>query len=479
VDATAELRSAAILELENGIYALDRMLRARALSEVARQAELLQASAANLAEMLEDGADPVEMLARLEALERTLQKVMENAAKLDDGGLKEFVNSRGQEAQSLIEEIREAIREGRTDEARELMERLQRAVQEMSEGIEDNLEQMNQQSSELAQMAEDLGAQLEQLEADQRSLQEQVTELREKSDAASAERAEDLWEKAEQLAGEAVKLGDRYAGGVRRAGRSFAEQERSDNGVAETARLKDAIEGRDLDGAYRGLNEARRAWGHADTLRTLEELSKGRELPGPGPDAMLAIEDGLDAVEKVLRELLELSDEVEPETREQVRELREQQRELDERLDSARQSAQEFTREMPVKPDGMEDALERAGEQMSRAEGALGAGQPMPAEGAMGAAAQEIADAREAMDRAMQQMQQMQQQGEGGEGGEQDAQRGREGQPMESLQVEIPRPEDYIVPEEYRRALLEGMEGEVPDEYRSMKKRYYEELVQQ
>ena len=33
--------------------------------------------------------------------------------------------------------------------------------------------------------------------------------------------------------------------------------------------------------------------------------------------------------------------------------------------------------------------------------------------------------------------------------------------------------------EAYRRALLEGMEAEVPDEYRALKQRYYEELVRQ
>ena len=39
--------------------------------------------------------------------------------------------------------------------------------------------------------------------------------------------------------------------------------------------------------------------------------------------------------------------------------------------------------------------------------------------------------------------------------------------------------EEFRTPEEYRRALLEGMEGDVPEEYRALKKRYYEELVLQ
>ena len=43
----------------------------------------------------------------------------------------------------------------------------------------------------------------------------------------------------------------------------------------------------------------------------------------------------------------------------------------------------------------------------------------------------------------------------------------------------MPQPEEFRTPEEYRRALLEGMEGEVPEEYRALKKRYFEELVNQ
>ena len=45
--------------------------------------------------------------------------------------------------------------------------------------------------------------------------------------------------------------------------------------------------------------------------------------------------------------------------------------------------------------------------------------------------------------------------------------------------IEIPSPEDFRTPEDYRRALLEGMQGDVPSAYRGMKKRYYEGLVKQ
>jgi len=45
--------------------------------------------------------------------------------------------------------------------------------------------------------------------------------------------------------------------------------------------------------------------------------------------------------------------------------------------------------------------------------------------------------------------------------------------------VEIPAPEEFRTPEEYRRALLEGMQGEIPPEYQALEKHYYEDLVRQ
>jgi hypothetical protein len=54
-----------------------------------------------------------------------------------------------------------------------------------------------------------------------------------------------------------------------------------------------------------------------------------------------------------------------------------------------------------------------------------------------------------------------------------------DGEEMRRDDLDIPGREEFRTPEEYRRALLDGMEGEVPEEYRAMKRRYYEELVLQ
>ena len=94
-------------------------------------------------------------------------------------------------------------------------------------------------------------------------------------------------------------------------------------------------------------------------------------------------------------------------------------------------------------------------------------------------AANRVAEARDRLQQQAEQMQQAQQQAQGeGEGSENRDKGEEQGSPSAEL-MELPDPEDFQTPEEYRRALLEGMRGDVPDEFEALKKRYFEELVRQ
>ncbi|MEM6930709.1 MAG: hypothetical protein AAF602_27495, partial [Myxococcota bacterium] len=110
-------------------------------------------------------------------------------------------------------------------------------------------------------------------------------------------------------------------------------------------------------------------------------------------------------------------------------------------------------------------------------------GELMQAEGSQGVASQRIRDAIESLQQARQQAQQqagpLRPGGEAQEGGDEDGSEDRGDGDLNRGDFEIPGREEFRTPEEYRRALLEGMQGDVPEEFRSMKKRYYEELVHQ
>ena len=135
----------------------------------------------------------------------------------------------------------------------------------------------------------------------------------------------------------------------------------------------------------------------------------------------------------------------------------------------------------------MQEALDEAADRMRDAGDDLGRGRPMEAEGSQGVASRRLEDAQQSLRQAMQQASEQAQggsqssegqEGRGEEGDSEGADRGGQGNERD-IELDIPTREEFRTPEEYRRALLEGMEGEVPEEYRSMKRRYYEELVHQ
>ena len=108
----------------------------------------------------------------------------------------------------------------------------------------------------------------------------------------------------------------------------------------------------------------------------------------------------------------------------------------------------------------------------------------MEAEGSQGVAAERLREAREAVqqarDQAAREAQQLNQPGQRGQQQGEQSEGGRRGDQVDqSRNIPIPSREEFRTPEEYRRALLEGMEGDVPEQYRALKRRYYEELVHQ
>lgn len=478
---TAELRDTAVVKLERAVLALVAMRHMRALKDVAEQAEDLQTAAELLEELLStDDVDAMELLARLDQLERMMEKLDESAADLRKGGLQEFLNTRDEELGDIIDEIRKAIAEGRLDEAREMMERLSQMVQEMAEGIQENLEQRQQQDSELGAELQELMDELERLEQEQRALQEESQQIREQGDERSAEETADLWAQVVQKARALAEASSELAGRLEVARRRFNDVERAQIAAEYAIEIADAAMAKDLRGARSAVERTSQMW------RLIEDHMRrmNAHLPqppaGPGPADAARMDRRVEEIRKLLDQLDEMASDVTPEARQQAEELEQRQRDLKNDLESARAQAQGMSRQMSVQPEGMNESLEEASERMDDASQDLGQGQLMPAEGAQGVAAERIREARESMQQAMEQMQRQQearQPGNNGGEGDQDGNRDQEQSMPEPL--EIPGREEFRTPEAYRRALLEGMEGDVPDEYRALKKRYYEELVHQ
>ena len=295
------------------------------------------------------------------------------------------------------------------------------------------------------------------------------------------------WELADQLATRAAEALERAANlAVEEKGFSNYESQVVDQAQGQTRRVVQVVAGRDIEGARTEVSrsqlrihqsgntvermEARRSqWGEDNPLsRELE-----RALRDASRDTT-ALEGVLDQLDRGLNQSS-------PELAQRSQELVEGQQITIGETRETSGTATEVAGQLPMGAPGLEEGMEGALREMGRAELALGQGRAVEAEGAQEAAADRLRQAREALDQAAQAMEQMRQAMQnGGEGrGRRRGGQDQDGDLRSARSVEIPPPEEFRTPEEYRQALIEGMQAEVPPEFDTLKRRYFEELVRQ
>lgn len=482
----SDLHAETVASMERAIFVLDEAIQSEALSKLAEQAQRLESMAKSMAEAAST-AEAAELLAMLDQLERNLARFAEAAQKLDDNSLGEFLNSRVQETQSLADEIRKLIAEGRVDEARKAMQLLAEQLQQMAEGVNDRFAAQMQSQDNLSEAYDDAMKGLEQLQQDQEALAKEMAAAREK-DGGAAEAQASLWRKVDGLAEGAVAAAKDALGAAGGGAGWRVEGIRAIERMAEQAQgVRDGVRARDAARVLERLGVARRSQGMAERLAGVER-ARPRAAGEPVPEGAARAEAKAAEVgrlytemEELLRKLAERQAQDGPAVRQKAQELADRQRALEERQQQLSGEVQRVERAMPAADGSAGEAMDRAGEAMRRAEGALRQGQGTQGEGHQLDAASQLRQARERLAQQMQQHQQMQQQMRNGGKGEGGGDRSEDGQDSMSQQqaVELPAPELFQTPEAYRRALLEGMSGEVPEEFEALKKRYYEELVRQ
>jgi hypothetical protein len=485
VDRVGEMHANAVVALERALLAFLKVRQMKSQAEVWEKAQELRNATELLRQTLaQETPDTMEMLARLDLMERLLAQMMTLSEAMADGGLKSFVNQREHELNGLMQEIREALAEGRIDDAKRLMERLAAQIDELAGGIENDLEQRQAQMSESQGDAGELLKELAALEGEQRGLQDEVRALREDQDGQASEQAAVIWQRIETLTGEAITGGEAYRLGLEKAKRPFYERERAGGGVESVENLQGAVHARDVRGSADEVVTAIREW--LTVQRTGAGLMDRGVDKGPRPEQVNRVIGALEQIARLLDQLERSAGQLDEGQSQHSQQLQDRQHDLENRLEQAQQQAEQVASQLPVDPEGMSEMLEEAQQRMQNAGEDLGQGRPMAAEGSQGVAAERIRRARSALQQAMNQSQQMQNSGRPGSQGEGEGQQSS-GEPegdgdqhsRSQREVYIPGREAYETPEDYRRALLEGMEGEVPDAYRAWKKRYYEELVQQ
>ncbi|NOY25469.1 MAG: DUF4175 domain-containing protein, partial [Oligoflexia bacterium] len=485
LDTFNQLHDTEIETLEVAIGLLDSLLQRDAMADVNDAIQNVAQEAQDLSAMAQD-AEPAALLARLDQLQRLMAELSKATARLSEGQLREFLNSRLKSAGTLMDEIRKAIAEGRMDDARAMLETLSEQLQQLSQGIEDQVQAGQKQDDQLGEKLKETMDALDKLEQDQDALADKLSQARQSEDGDFQQQV-DAWTRMDELAEMAVKQAQDAvdASGDGRGWRveNIRRLERARQVVGG---LRDAVRARDIPGARERVENADFARRQA---RVAVEREAGRSRLGSDaiPDGLRVASEQVHALENTLSELAQLLEQVQqqerrisPELAQQARDLSQQQQTLRQQQQGLQRDVQGIERQLPTSQGQAGKAMERAGQAMDQAGDALDKGQPNPGEGHMRDAADQVAAARDELQhqqQQMQQMQQMQQRMRGKSGGQ--GQR-KDGESQVSRpRMEIPAPEAFRTPEQYRKALLEGMEAQVPEEYQALKKQYYEELVRQ
>lgn len=467
-----ELRELAVYENEHAIVWLDRFMQMRALGQVVEEAETLARVGGTLERELARGASDQEIASALERVERSVQSLQEATAAMNEDSTKSMVQRRTREIDLIRQSVMKAREAGDAERAAQLAERMARQMKELDEDLKYRLKRLEDEESGLGEEMKSLIEELQRMEREQRQLQDEVRDVRESGDAQGAAEAERLWNEVERLAAEAEDRGEdleeRMQDGL------FMYRTRVEAANDATARLVESAAARDLRRATSDVNEALRHW-----IRSQTGVPEG---------ARRQVTRRLEQAQRLLDQLARESAAVDPRTAAQARALESRQRELDEALEKARELARDLESKMPIEPRGMNEALEDAERAMGQASDDLNQGQPMPAEGSQGQAAQKLKEARESLEQAAAEMQAS---GEGarsgepsdGEGGGPDEAEQQGEFNLDGTQGSIADKsltlEDEFDLDAFQRDVLRGARGDVPEAYRAMKKRYYEELMTQ
>lgn len=474
------LHGETVVALERAVWLIDEMLRQVAVAQLARMAGDVAEQAAQLKDLADSGADADALLARLDRLERLMSKMTEAAQQLSQGHLKEFLNSQMDEARGRADAIRQAIAEGRMEDAQRMLEEMAEQLERFAEGLKEQMTSSQQGDDELAkrlkQLMEDLGA----LSEEQESLADELAQARQQH-GGDLDQVMAQWERLDILAKEAVghtevilsKIGD-GAGWTPRVIR------RAEIVGQEVRGTQDAIRARDAQGALERVYGAERY--QSIVSRDLKrEVDRGTVGATEAESSGRALGVALREMASILEQMRQSPQESSPELQQAAQELSAQQTALRERQQQLAQEVQTVERAIPTGDGSAQENMKGAGSAMDNASDALSRGEAMQGEGHQREAQRKLEQTKESLQQAAQRQQQMQQQmqrmaGEGEGGGHQPS--GEQDNPAMS-QPEIPTPEAFKTPEAYRRALLEGMAEDVPEEFKALKKRFYEELVRQ
>lgn len=425
-------------------------------------------------------------------IRRRIEEISRDLARVKASIPTDFVNPDAMDTPDSMEamdRIQKMVEEGNLDQAMKELESMLQSTEQMISELQEGREELgSREYSEVTEIAEQLWKELEAVKNDQEELTKRNDQISQSVRDRMKDRLGDasaFIEKQLDRLADAAKAVERAEPGAQAPGGAEAYesllQRMADTGQALKAEdfgaAKEMIEqallnlrqvqedtGRRLDHAKRfgdwfgGEKEI------ADAMKELDRASPKLE----------AVEQDIDKLMPNPQELLSKNE------RRELDRLAERQRELEAQAQSVGQKLGQLRELLPVVGEGTEQLVEDAKGAMKNAEQGLRKGDSPGASGDQ----RRALDALEELKKQLQDMNQGQGGGGGsgvplpfgpgnaGEpGGESDGRR------FNDQKVEIPKPEQFQAPTEFREDILDAAKKGTVESYRDAVRRYYEEII--
>lgn len=496
----AAARSERIRQLEKDVLYLEDLLDLSRLDEIGRLADKIARARRRLAQLLRryaqapDEKTRRQIAAEIARMKETIARLLDRQRRVLKGVRDEYINPEAlarllgdRDMLGALDELQRLLNQGRLDDALAQLERLDRQLGNLQAALEESRRRLG--AGRYGKLAEQLGrmaAELDQLTRAQQQLLEQTGTLE--------SRLLDRWKK--KMQGRLGKIFDRLRRQLARIDGALQKLSRprqsplGEQGTIQRARqqvklLDMALKNRDLAG---GLESAEQLLEQLDDLHARQQLRRSFEL-GPGQQQRRPAGEREKLAAQAARQAREIYQQLarlrpDPRSllgagqRRRLGRLAGRQAELGGRLEQLRRQMQQLDRQAPLFGRPAQERLARGGRHMRQAAGNLKKLRPSRARPHQRQALAELQALRQALQKSCR----------SGGGGGMPLPLGSAGRPggrdvgaaggrASEREVELPSPEDFQPPLDYRRQLLEGMKDAVPEQYRQQVRRYYEELV--
>lgn len=480
---------------KNVVYLADllndqRMIDAEALAKELRAQQQALRKALEEYKAAPDAAKREQLTRAIAEIKQRISDIMKELAKTRGSIPTDYLNSDALEqrdSQESMDEIAKKIEEGDLDGAMAELDRMLGETEKMMAELQSGREELGgREYSEIQERAQKIWDDLQNAEKQERELAQKTEKL-----------SKEVLDRMKQRLGDPAsfvekqkKRLEQVAEALERAkpGAHFSDGDPHDQATRRVDDGSKALEARDFGAAREMVESALDLVEQLqqETRRRAEQAQRFGDLFGSGRSAERAereLHKALPILEEVLEDIEKLMPPPEsllsPEERQQLAQNRARQDSLKDKVEKLGQELEKLGQDVPIVGPEMPGMISEAAGAMGQARDSLGQGDAP-------SALNQQRRAIDALQRLKQELEKRSSGRQSGGGGVPLPFGQPSGEPQQSdgsseqfspQKVEIPKPEQFKAPAEFREDILEAAKQGTVEDYREAVRRYYEELV--